>query len=122
MPNRAAILIAALLVAVASPVLGQAAPSIAATTPLRFESWQAAGLNHGSMPAARGVMTVAPNKKNNWLIGGAVGAAAGIVFCTAISTLMNDSASGGLSFCPLDSYVLIGGAGFLLGATIGLAF
>jgi hypothetical protein len=42
-----------------------------------------------------------------------------VVFCTAVSTLANDSAEGGLSFCPLDSYLLIGGAGFVLGAAIG---
>jgi ABC-type branched-subunit amino acid transport system permease subunit len=53
------------------------------------------------------------------LIGGAIGAAAGVVFCTAVSTLANDSAEGGLSFCPLDSYLLIGGAGLVLGAAIG---
>jgi hypothetical protein len=121
MPNRVAILIAGLFVAFAQPAGAQAVPSIAATAPLRFESWQPAALNHGSTPAAGGVITVAPSKKNNWLIGGAVGFAAGFVFCTAVSTLMNDSASGGLSFCPLDSYLLIGGAGFLLGAAIGLA-
>jgi len=34
-------------------------------------------------------------------------------------TLANDSADGGVSFCPLDSYLLIGGAGFALGFTIG---
>jgi ABC-type branched-subunit amino acid transport system permease subunit len=53
------------------------------------------------------------------LLGGAIGAAAGVVFCTAVSTLADDSAEGGLSFCPLDSYLLIGGAGFVLGAAIG---
>jgi ABC-type branched-subunit amino acid transport system permease subunit len=55
------------------------------------------------------------------LLGGAIGAAAGVVFCTAVSTLANDSAEGGWSFCPLDSYLLIGGAGLLLGAAIGWA-
>jgi hypothetical protein len=39
-------------------------------------------------------------------------------FESAISTIADDSADG-LSFCPFDSYVLIGGAGFLLGAAIG---
>jgi hypothetical protein len=121
MLTRVAILIAVLLAAVAQPAPAQAGPSIAATGQLRFESWQPAPLNPSSLPAATGVLAVAPSKKNNWLIGGAVGAAAGIVFCTAMSTLMNDSASGGLSFCPLDSYLLIGGAGFLAGAAIGLA-
>ena len=51
--------------------------------------------------------------------GRTIGAAAGVVFCTAVSTLANDSADGGLSFCPLDSYLLIGGAGFALGFAIG---
>jgi hypothetical protein len=53
------------------------------------------------------------------LIGGAIGAAAGMIMCTTISTLADDSADGGLSFCPLDSYLLIGGAGFVVGAVIG---
>ena len=55
----------------------------------------------------------------NALIGGAIGAAAGVVFCTAVSTITDDSADGGLSFCPLDSYLLIGGAGFALGFGVG---
>jgi hypothetical protein len=36
-----------------------------------------------------------------------------------VSTLANDSAEGGVSFCPLDSYLLIGRAGFALGFAIG---
>jgi len=57
----------------------------------------------------------------NALLGGAIGAAAGLVVCTAFSSLINDSAEGGLSFCPLDSNLLFGGAGFVLGAAIGWA-
>jgi hypothetical protein len=53
------------------------------------------------------------------LLGGAIGAAAGVVLCTAISTLIDDSADGGLSFCPLDTYLLFAGGGFVLGAVIG---
>jgi hypothetical protein len=121
MPSRVAILIVGLFVAFPRPAPAQAVPSIAANGPLRFESWQAAPLNHGSTPAAGGVTVADSSKKNNWLIGGAIGTAAGIVFCTAFSTIIDDSARGGLSFCPLDSYLLIGGAGFLLGAAIGLA-
>jgi hypothetical protein len=122
MPSRVAALIAGLLITLAQTAQAQQAISVPATTPLHFESWQAAALHRGSIPTAVRLTTVARDKKDNWLIGGAVGAAAGIVFCTAVSTLMNDSASGGLSFCPLDSYLLIGGAGFLLGAAVGLAF
>jgi ABC-type branched-subunit amino acid transport system permease subunit len=86
---------------------------------LLFESWRAAEpLDRSGKPAA---LFVAPsrNRKRQALLGGAIGAAAGVVFCTAVSTLANDSAEGGLSFCPLDSYLLIGGAGFALGAAIG---
>jgi hypothetical protein len=48
-----------------------------------------------------------------------IGAAAGVVSCTVISTLIDDSADGGLSFCPLDSYLLFAGGGFVLGAAVG---
>jgi hypothetical protein len=116
MPRRLGILIVALVVAFAQTAQAQAVPSLPATA---FESWHPAAFGHGSMPAPGRIITVAGDKKDNWLIGGALGAAAGIVFCTAMSTLMNDSASGGLSFCPLDSYLLIGGAGFALGFAIG---
>lgn len=122
MPSRLATLIAGLLIVTGQPARSQVAAAIPATAPLRFESWQPAALDPGSIPATGRTITVAEDKKNTWLIGGAVGAAAGVVFCTAMSTLINDSASGGLSFCPLDSYLMIGGAGFLLGAAIGLAF
>jgi hypothetical protein len=44
------------------------------------------------------------------------------VACTAVSTLANDSADGGLSFCPLDTYLLMGGAGFIAGAAVGWLF
>jgi hypothetical protein len=122
MRRRAATVIAGLLITLAQTAPAQQAIPVPATPPLHFESWQATSLDHGSIPTARRITTVGRDKKDGWLIGGAVGAAAGIVFCTAMSTLMNDSASGGLSFCPLDSYLLIGGAGFLLGAAVGLAF
>jgi hypothetical protein len=122
MQRRAATVIAALVITLAQAAPAQQAIPVPATPPLHFESWQATAVDHDSVPTPHTITTVARDRKDGWLIGGAVGAAAGIVFCTAISTLMNDSASGGLSFCPLDSYLLIGGAGFLLGAAVGLAF
>jgi hypothetical protein len=68
-----------------------------------------------------GLAAATTNRKRRALIGGLIGAAAGVVACTTISTLADDSADGGLSFCPLDSYLLIGGAGFVIGAAIGWA-
>lgn len=120
MPSRFGSLITGLLIALAQPATAQQVVPVPATPPLQFESWQAAALDGGSIPAADRITIV--DKKDTWLIGGAVGAAAGIVFCTAVSTLMNDSASRGLSFCPLDTYLIIGGAGFVLGAAIGAVF
>jgi hypothetical protein len=122
MLSRVVALIAGLLITLTQTARAQQAIPVPATPPLHFESWQAAAVHHGSTPIVGRLTTAIRDKKDNWLIGGAVGAAAGIAFCTAVSTLMNDSASGGLSFCPLDSYLLIGGAGFLLGAAVGLAF
>jgi hypothetical protein len=72
----------------------------------------------GTVPVGR-LLEASSNRKRQALIGGAIGAAVGVLACTTVSTLSNDSAEGGLSFCPLDSYLLIGGAGFLAGAVIG---
>jgi len=120
MPTRLATLIAGLVVALAHPALAQEALSMTARTSLHFESWRPAPMDTGITMAGK-FLPETEDRKDKWLIGGAIGAAAGIVFCTAMSTLLDDSASGGLSFCPLDSYLLIGGAGFLLGAAIALA-
>ena len=122
MPSRFATLIPCLLVVLAQPATAQQVAPVPATRPVQFESWQAAALDPGSMPAADRSITSTGEKKDTWLIGGAVGAAAGIVFCTAVSTLMNDSASRGLSFCPHDAYLIMGGAGFVLGAAIAAVF
>jgi hypothetical protein len=87
---------------------------------LQFESWRAASPVEVSSKLTFG--RLAPNSRNRTrqaLIGGAIGAAAGLVVCTAISTLIDDSARGGLSFCPLDTNLLFVGAGFVLGAIIG---
>ena len=95
-------------------------PGLLAAAPARFESWRAApdasSRNNGIMPKLE---LARKNRPRQALLGGAIGAAAGLLGCTVISTLANDSAKGGLSFCPLDSYLLIGGAGFVIGAAIG---
>jgi hypothetical protein len=118
--SRLAPLVAGLLLAMAGPAQAQSPRPLAAAVPLRFESWQApARLDRSGKPAAGQFVALSKNRTRQALLGGAIGAAAGVVLCTAVSTLANDSAEGGLSFCPLDSYLLIGGAGFVLGAAIG---
>jgi hypothetical protein len=67
------------------------------------------------------LVTGEKNRTRQALLGGAIGAVAGFVFCTTISTLTDDSADGGVSFCPLDSTLLIMGGGFAVGAAIGWA-
>jgi hypothetical protein len=120
--SRLAPLIAGFLLALAGPAQAQSPRPLPAAVPLRFETWRApAPLDRSGTPAAGQFVAPSKNRTRQALLGGAIGAAAGVVFCTAVSTLANDSADGGLSFCPLDSYLLIGGAGFALGFAIGWA-
>lgn len=86
-----------------------------------FETWHPIAPASGS-PRIRELDHLRANRTRRVLIGGAIGAAAGVVACTAISTLADDSADGGLSFCPLDTYLLVGGAGFVAGAAVALLF
>jgi hypothetical protein len=120
--SRFALLIASLLLATAGPAQTQSPQPLPAAILLRFESWRAAAPpDRSSKPAAGHFVGTSRTRTHQALLGGVIGAAAGVVFCTAVSTLANDSADGGLSFCPLDSYLLFGGAGFALGFTIGWA-
>lgn len=115
-----ATVLAGLVLALGGPAYGQNHEPSLAAGPLRFESWRPAvspDATSNSPVAALGLAE--RDRTRRALVGGAIGAAAGVVFCTAVSTLTNDSAEGGVSFCPLDSYLLIGGAGFVLGAVIG---
>ena len=115
-------LMAGLIFAPASVAHAQSPRPLAAAIPLQFESWRpAAALDRGRTPAISQFVAASRPRTRRALLGGAIGAAAGVVFCTAVPTLANDSADGGVSFCPLDSYLLIGGAGFALGFAIGWA-
>jgi hypothetical protein len=115
-------LFALLIVISAAARLAQAQDlrPLPATLPVQFESWQPvlAFDSSSTVPALR-LATASQDRGDRALLGGAIGAAAGVVSCTVISTLMNDSAEGGLSFCPLDTYLLFAGGGFVLGAFIG---
>jgi hypothetical protein len=115
-------LVAGLILVTASVAHAQSPRALAEAIPVQFESWRpAALLDRGRTPVTDQLVLAPRHRTRRALLGGAIGAAAGVVFCTAVSTLANDSADGGLSFCPLDSYLLIGGAGFVLGFAIGWA-
>jgi len=112
--------LACLLLAFAVPAGAQTPGPVLPVASSRFEPWRAAlPLDPGADPAASRLDLLSRNRRQRALLGGAIGAAAGVVFCTVVSTLADDSADGGVSFCPLDSYLLIGGLGFVLGAAIG---
>jgi hypothetical protein len=119
--RRFGLMVAGLLLAVPVLAHAQSPPPLSPVLPLGFESWQAAASVHSSNELTLGPIatTAARNRTRQALLGGAIGAGAGVVFCTVVSSLTNDSAEGGVSFCPLDSYLLIGGAGFVVGAAIG---
>jgi hypothetical protein len=88
-----------------------------------FESWRPISPAQASRSSRIGELDqLRAHQTRRVLIGGAIGAAAGMVACTAISTLADDSADGGLSFCPLDTYLLVGAAGFLAGAAVAWLF
>jgi hypothetical protein len=113
-------LVAGLVLALGRPAHAQNPPPVPAATPLRFESWRPASpLDSSSTLVVGRLIPASRDRGDQALLGGAIGAAAGVVFCTVMSTLVNDSAEGGLSFCPLDSYLLFAGGGFVLGAVIG---
>jgi hypothetical protein len=112
------------LLLLASPANAQQSrpQPLPATVPLRFESWQPASQN----PESRRVVdtrfvAAEKNPTRQALIGGTIGAVAGFALCTTISTLADDSAEGGASFCPLDTTLVIVGGGFAVGAAIGWA-
>jgi hypothetical protein len=119
--NRLAWLIAVLVLVAADPSQAQAPRSLPANPPLQFESWQPVMPMGGITSAVSQFAAPSRNRKRHALIGGAIGALTGVAFCTVISTLADDSADGGLSTCPLDSYLLFAAGGFALGFTIGWA-
>ena len=120
--GRFVLLIAGLVLAVARPAQSQYLQPIPAVRPLQFESWRAASpVEVSSKLTVNRLALGSRNRTRQVLLGGVIGAATGVVLCTAFSTLIDDSAKGGVSFCPLDTNLLFGGAGFVLGAVIGWA-
>jgi hypothetical protein len=117
--NRLIWLIAGLTLVAAVPSQAQVPRPLPANPPVQFESWQSAMPISSSNPAVDQFAAPSRDRKRHALIGGAIGAVAGVAFCTVVSTLANDSADGGLSTCPLDSYLLFAAGGFALGFTIG---
>jgi hypothetical protein len=84
-------------------------------------SWAADSVTETIAPAAIRVRAERGHRIRNALIGGVVGAAAGAIVCTVISTIADDSASARISTCTWKGYLLLGSIGFAAGFGIGLA-
>lgn len=66
--------------------------------------------------------TVAPSHRvRHAVIGGVIGAAAGVLVCTAISNLVKDSGDG-FTTCDTKAYIVFGLGGAAAGALIGSRF
>ena len=118
--GRVTPLLTGFLLAIASPAQGQSAGPAAAALPFRFESWRpASASDSSSKPVVAHRVAAERDRGDQALLGGVIGAAVGVVSCTVISTLIDDSADGGLSFCPLDTFLLFTAGGFVLGAAVG---
>jgi hypothetical protein len=112
--------VAGLLLAMWSPAQAQNPSALPPVIPPRFESWRPVSPSDSrSKLTVGGLVEASRDRGDQALLGGIIGAAAGVVTCTVISTFIDDSAEGGLSFCPLDTYLLFAGGGFVLGAVIG---
>lgn len=71
------------------------------------------------LPGAVAMPAAAPRRVRNALIGGAIGTAAGLVACTAISNIADDAAVDRFTTCTAKGYLLTGSIGFGAGFLIG---
>lgn len=89
-----------------------------------FSSWASAAREEASagrriVADAVAVPAPSPRRLRNALIGGAIGAAAGLVVCTAISNIADDAAVARFTTCTTKGYLLTGSIGFGAGFLVG---
>ena len=70
-------------------------------------------------PTAVLVPAASPHRTRNALIGGVIGAAAGVAVCTVISNIADDAAEDRFTTCTAKGYFLTGGIGFGAGFLVG---
>jgi hypothetical protein len=73
----------------------------------------------GIQPGAVRIPPASLQRTRNALIGGVIGAAAGVAVCTVISNIADDAAEDRFTTCTAKGYLLTGGIGFALGFGIG---
>ena len=104
---------------------GQVAAQQVAEPIPAFEPFFAAGQPSGrvlsgpQLPDDLALSDAAPTHRGRHaLIGGLIGAAAGVITCTVISNIANDPGTG-FSTCDATAYLGFGIGGFAVGALIG---
>jgi hypothetical protein len=108
----------ALLLLLPSAAAAQRPGPVAVPSP-SFESWEPGGGSHRAFQ--RNVLVAgSKDRTRNALLGGAIGALAGVTFCTVVSNLVKDEGTG-FSTCTTSGYLLTGGVGLALGLLVGLA-
>lgn len=87
--------------------------------PAAFAAWRPSALAAEAGPSSPyGAGTAISRKGRRALIGGAIGAVAGLAVCTVISN-MTDEGAAGFSTCTWKGYLLTGGIGFGVGFAAG---
>lgn len=84
-----------------------------------FESWQPMAFS-SPVGSRRNLTPPAgfSERVGRAVMGGAIGAVGGVVFCTIVSNLAKDEGTG-FSTCTTKGYLLTGGVGFGLGFLVG---
>src|SRR5262245_20406194 len=86
----------------------------------QFQSWQPAfAIESGQEPVLDGMTAASKNRKQHALVGGIIGAGAGVVFSAVMCEAADDPGDTGASFCSAGRFLLSAGAGFAVGALIG---
>lgn len=107
----------ALLLLPAAAAAQQAGPVAAPVG--AFESWEPAG--PAGYAVRRPVLEAeSKDRTGNAVLGGVIGALAGVTFCTVVSNIVKDEGTG-FSTCTTSGYLLTGGVGLALGLLVGLA-
>lgn len=110
-------LLVLLMLIVPTAARAQGGPASIVLDQPRFDSWVSAP---GSIAAhAVRLPAPSPHRFRNAIIGGAIGAVAGAIVCTAISNIADDAAVNRFTTCTTSGYLLTGGIGFGAGFLIG---
>jgi hypothetical protein len=113
-------MIGGLLIAGTAPAHSQNPTPLPASRPLRFQSWTPLAPATLPIPSTARPAALHRQRGRNALIGGVIGATAGLAVCTVISNLVNDDGAG-FSTCTRKGYLLFGGVGFALGLVVGFS-